>query len=66
MSKWISKEYSYYCSSDCNEYGCQGHILTLEFSRTTDIYTARIDGQIVLRIDDKGWGELMEAAKEPK
>ena len=66
MSHWRSSEREYRCSGDCEQMGCPGHKLVLDFCRSTDIWSVIVDGKPHAYFDEAMFHQMIEAFKEPQ
>lgn len=64
MSRTWSKPIGYKCLNDCEQAGCPGHSLQLEYYGTADVTIVWIDEKAVATFDDSAFSAIMKAARK--
>ena len=61
MSRYRSKPVKFTCTCDCQQSGCPGHVLQIEYCCSSDTATVLVDGEIHTVFDDAKLAALVEA-----
>lgn len=60
-SNW-TPEQEFKCANDCEQSGCPGHKMKIEYHRGSDIVTVWVDGEPLYYFDDNRWSTMLELA----